>query len=110
MKFLQAWYHLQMSMYFPFHHPDVTGKAYKFWTLGQISAFQFHNKAFTSTLAVGSQLYKPPLQQLHLVHISWEHFEKVMWINVKTPALSTVISWHSFSQTQSALGFAYQIL
>lgn len=24
MKSLQAWYHLQVSMYFPFHHPDIT--------------------------------------------------------------------------------------
>lgn len=52
--------------------------------LGQTSAFQFHNKAFTTTLNMRSQPHKPTLQQFHLVHTSWEHFEKVMWINVSS--------------------------
>lgn len=77
--------------------------------LGQISAFQFYNKAFTTALNTGSRPYKPTLQRFHLVHTSWEHSERVVWIDVKSPAKSTVISWHSFSQTQSALGFAYHI-
>lgn len=54
---LQAWYHLQISVYFPFHHQ-------KYWTVldsEQTSASQFPKKSFVTTLNVDFQPYKSAL-------------------------------------------------
>lgn len=102
---LQVWYHLQISVYFPFHHQ-------KYWTVldsEHTSASQFPKKSFVTTLNVDFQPYKPTLQHFHLVHTSWERYKKAMCISGKSPAKSIVISGQSFSQTPSALGFAYHI-